>query len=60
MVKKINFDLEEVREAAQRVYDIDIYEAMNAGETPETLQRAITENPVGIINFLLDYIEGNI
>ena len=47
----------DVLELAERVYNIDIYEARNNDETPATLADAIRENPTGIIRFLLDRIE---
>ena len=47
----------EVLELAERVYNVDIYEARNNDETPETLAEAIRTNPNGIIRFLLDRIE---
>ena len=55
--KQIFFDPAEVREAGERVYNVDIYEARNNDETPETLAEAIITNPVGIINFLCDIID---
>ena len=53
----IDFDDIELMEAGQRIYDFDPYEARNNDETPETLAEAITKNPIGIINFLLDRLE---
>ena len=58
MKKIITFDPIELAEIAKRVYDVDPYEARNNDETPETLAEAITTNPIGIIEFLLDTIEG--
>ena len=58
MKKIITFDPIELSEIAKRVYDVDPYEARNNDETPETLAEAITTNPIGIIEFLLDTIEG--
>lgn len=50
-------DEKEVLELAERVYNVDIYEARNNDQTPETLADAIMKNPTGIIRFLLDQIE---
>ena len=47
----------EILELAERVYNVDIWEARNNDETPETLAEAIKKNPCGIIRFLLDRIE---
>lgn len=47
----------EILELAERVYNVDIWEARNNDETPETLAEAIRTNPNGIIRFLLDRIE---
>jgi hypothetical protein len=47
----------EILELAERVYGVDIYEAMNNDETPATLAEAIRTNPAGIIRFLLDVID---
>lgn len=57
MTKGIRFDVEELAEIAERVYNVDIYEARNNDETPETLAKAITTNPLGIMRFLLDRID---
>ena len=47
----------ELLELAERVYNVDIYEAWNNDETPATLAEAIENNPRGIIRFLLDRVE---
>lgn len=52
-----SFDKEEREELGQRVYSVDVYEAMNNDETPATLAEAIRTNPNGIIRFLLDVID---
>jgi hypothetical protein len=48
---------QEIMELAERVYNVDPYEAMNNDETPATLAEAIRTNPAGIIRFLLDVID---
>ena len=47
----------EVLELAERVYNVDVWEARNNDETPATLAEAIRTNPAGIIRFLLDVID---
>lgn len=47
----------EILELAERVYNVDPYEARNNDETPATLAEAIRTNPNGIIRFLLDVID---
>ena len=47
----------EILELAERVYNVDVWEARNNDETPETLAEAIKKNPCGIIRFLLDVID---
>lgn len=44
-------------ELAERVYNIDIYEAMNNDATPADIENTIQNNPETIIYFLLDKLE---
>ena len=50
-------NMDDIMELAERIYNVDIYEAQNNDETPETLAKTIREMPEGIIRFLLDRIE---
>ena len=44
-------------ELAERVYNVDIYEAMNNDATPADIENTISNNPETIIFFLLDTID---
>lgn len=44
-------------ELAQRIYDIDPYEAQDNDETPETIAAAIQSDPLAIINYLVSIVE---
>lgn len=52
-----NFEKILTNELAQRIYDIDPYEAQDADETPETIAESITQDPLTVIKFLVDMIE---
>ena len=42
---------------AQRIYDIDPYEAQDADETPETIATTIKEDPLYVIEYLINWID---
>lgn len=42
---------------ARRVLNVDYYGAMDADETPETIAETIKNEPLTVINFLLDMID---
>ena len=42
---------------ASRLYELDPYEAMDNGETPETIAETIQGDPLAVIDYLLDIIE---
>lgn len=44
-------------DTARRVFDVDYYGAMDADETPETIAETIKNEPLTVINFLLDMID---
>lgn len=47
----------EIKELAQRIYDIDVYEMRNNDTTTEDIEKDIISNPAEIINYLLDIID---
>jgi len=42
---------------AQRLYDLDEYEARDYDETPETIKLLLLNDPLVIINYLVDLVE---
>lgn len=42
---------------AQRIYDIDPYEAQDNDDTPETIATTIKEDPLYIIEYLINIVE---
>ena len=49
--------MDNIKELAERVYNLDIYEARNNDTTPEEIADAIRENPAETIKYLLDIID---
>lgn len=47
----------DIKELAQRIYDIDVYEMRNNDTTAEDIEKDIINNPTDIINYLLDIID---
>jgi hypothetical protein len=47
----------DIRELAQRIWDIDPYEMKNNDTTPDDIVNAILDDPRETINYLLDIIE---
>lgn len=47
----------DIKELAQRIYDIDVYEMRNNDTTTEDIEKDIISNPTEIINYLLDIID---
>ena len=45
------------KELAQRIYDIDPYEAQDADETPETIADKLYQDPLTVISWLVDLVE---
>jgi len=52
-----NFEKILTNELAQRIYDIDPYEAQDADQTPESIADLITSDPLTVIEFLVDMVE---
>ena len=50
-------ELNDIFDAARRVIDVDYFGARDAGATPETVANDIINEPLTVINFLLDYID---
>lgn len=44
-------------ELAQRIYDLDIYEARDNDATPESIADDIKNYPLDVMGYLLDLIE---
>jgi len=49
----------DIRELAQRIWDIDPYEMKNNDTTPDDIVNAILDDPRETINYLLDIIENS-
>jgi hypothetical protein len=47
----------DIRELAQRIWDIDPYEMKNNDTTAEDIEKDIINSPTDIINYLLDIID---
>ena len=47
----------DIKELAQRIYDIDVYEMRNNDTTTEDIEKDIINNPTDIIKYLLDIID---
>lgn len=47
-----------LNELAQRVFDVDPWEARNNDATPESIAESIKNDPLPVIEYLLDVIEG--
>ena len=50
-------DLAHIEQTAKRVIDVDFYGARDAEATPETVTSDIINEPLTVINFLLDMID---
>lgn len=48
---------EKINKLAQRLYDLDPYEARDYDETPETIALLIKNDPILILNYLVDLVE---
>lgn len=46
-----------INELAQRIIDIDFYGARDADETPETIAETIKNDPLGVIQWLVELLE---
>lgn len=46
-----------IKELASRIIDLNLYEAMDYGETVETISDTIKSDPIAIINFLVEIAE---
>lgn len=46
-----------IQATAERLYNLDVYNALDYDETPETIADTIKSDPVAIINHLLDIID---
>lgn len=47
----------DLKDVALRVYNVDIYNAMNEDATPENIAASIKEDPIPVLLYLLDVIE---
>ena len=52
-------ELMEIFELAERIYKAFIYDMRDANRTIADIEQDIYEDPKGVIEFLLDYIENN-
>ena len=52
-----NYEKTLTNELAQRIYDIDPYEAQDNDETPETIADTIYQDPLAIISYLVELVE---
>lgn len=50
-------DLMDTLELAERIYNAFIYDMRDADRTVADIEKDINEDPKGVIEFLLDYIE---
>ena len=50
-------ELMETLELAERIYKAFIYDMRDADRTVADIEKDINEDPKGVIEFLLDYIE---
>lgn len=48
---------EKIKELAQRLYDLDIYNAMDNDETPHDIVVTLTQNPLIVIDYLVHQVE---
>ena len=44
-------------ELAQRIYDLDVYEARDNDETPETIAETIEQDALAVVSYLVDLVE---
>ena len=49
--------MDNIQDLANRIYQIDIYEARNNDTTPEDIAESIRTNPAETIKYLLDIID---
>lgn len=49
--------MNELLEISERVYNVDIYNAMNEDATPANIAESIQADPLPVIEYLLDVIE---
>ena len=45
------------QELAQRIYDIDPWGAMNEDATPESIAASIKDDPLPVIQYLVELVE---
>ena len=50
--------MDDIMSIAQRIYDIDPWGARNEDATPETIAESIKSDPLPVIEYLLDVIDG--
>lgn len=48
---------EKIKELAQRLYDLDVYGAMDNDETPWDIVVTLTQNPIIIVDYLVNLVE---
>ena len=49
--------MDNIKELAERIYQIDVYEMRNNDTTPDDIAEAIRANPAETIKYLLDIID---
>ena len=49
--------MDKIKDLANRIYNIDIYENRNNDTTPEDIAESIRTNPAETIKYLLDIID---
>jgi len=47
----------DIRDIAQRIYDIDPWNARNEDATPESIAESIKNDPLPVIQYLIEVIE---
>lgn len=53
----INYEQVLINELANRIIDLDFYGARDADQTPESIAELIAQDPITVIEFLVDMIE---
>lgn len=54
-----NLRLQKIKrdELAQRIYDLDVYEAWDADQMPDTIADMIYNDPLSVIEYLVSMVE---
>lgn len=46
-----------IKQLSERLYNLDIFGARDAEETPETIAETLKSDPLTVVEYLLDMIE---